>query len=162
MDVKGSGWDGGGEGNSCPAFPSGRKQKTAKFMFALPLAAAVFSLTCSVSSLPNLAQTALEWVRWIFPLSPLLSKAICWTFFRSFSFCPCATLSQRWKDQQQQGFPGSRIRDRGGKTGCICSDISVGDGGKKAKWQRHRRLSCCDCFKISVQCVCLRIYENSK
>lgn len=54
MNVKGSGRDGGGEGYSCPAFPSGRKQKIAEFMFALPHAAAVFSLACPVSSVPNL------------------------------------------------------------------------------------------------------------
>lgn len=60
---------GEGGANICPAFPSGKKQKTVECMFALPLAAAAFSLASRVFSLPNLAQTALLCVRGIF--SPL-------------------------------------------------------------------------------------------
>jgi len=100
-------------------------------MVVLPLVADAFS------SPPNLAQTALLWVRWIFPPSPLLSRATCWLFVRSFLFYSSpGPLSQHWKDRREERLPHRRRVDRGRKTDCLGSAMSVGsseDGGT-VKW----------------------------
>lgn len=131
-------------------------------MLALLLAAAAFSLASHVSSHPSLAQTALLWVRGIFPPSPLLSRAICWFFLTSFSICSShAPLSQHRKGQWEQVLPDRR-RDRGRKTGYLRHGISVGsseDGGKVSSMNKENvRPFCCAFKKISFLSTCLRAY----
>lgn len=144
------------ETNSCPAFPPGRKQKTGECMFALLLAAAAFSLAGHVSSHPDLAQTALLWVRGIFPPSPLLSRAICWLFLRSFFFCSShAPLSQHWKSQWEEVLPDRR-RDRGRKTDYLRRGISVGsseDGGRVSSMNKENVRHFCCALKKFPSCV---------
>lgn len=146
-----------GEGgrNICPVFPAGREQKTAECKFVLPLAAAAFSLACCISSLINLAQTALLWVRGIFFLSPLLSRAICWLLSQILSqvlsfYSPCAPLSQQERNYERRGSQtGERGTGEGWQVALVVKSLLV-VRKVEVKWGNMNKENTCETLLLCL------------